>query len=87
VRKTERQLSAKLAPSRHSEGLIVATAASSKKTTQRAAIFSGRTSDASFKRVSANERLYQGASVRSQRRDVKVNESIASMDRQLAIGR
>ena len=80
------KLTKKFASSKHSEGLIVATA-SSKKTGQRAAIFSGHVTDSSFRRITANERLYQSASVRAQRKEAKINESVVHLDQELARGR
>lgn len=67
--------------------MIVAT--SNKKSTgqQRASIFSGHVTDSSFRRISANERLYHGATVRAQRKDAKINESVVSIDKELARGR
>lgn len=67
-------------------GLIVSTA-SSKKKVQRSAVFSGHATDSSFKRITANERLYHGASVRTQRKEAKINESIVLEEQVLARGR
>jgi hypothetical protein len=39
------------------------------------------------KKMTANERLYQGAAARKERRQAKINESIVSEDQMLASGR
>lgn len=86
-KKTQEQISQKLSQQKRTDGLIVATASRSKKKTPRTAIFSGHITDTSFKRITANERLYQGASVRVQRQEMKRNESILQEVRKLAEGR
>ena len=39
------------------------------------------------KKMTANERLYQGAAARKERKTAKINESIVSEDQMLAHGR
>ena len=86
MKSKEKQLDKKLSQNKRVEGLIIAHS-TRKKGPHRASIFSGHTSEESFRRVTANERLYHGAQVRAQRREEKINESLMSQEVDLAMGR